>query len=338
MFDISGKKVCRWYRETLSGFTDKVTQIELHAFDTVDINQIDRITGKIKTVFVPIFNPLHLGENMGVDDKNIHGEGYTIIYNKDTNKIFLLIMTRKAKIICDILSKLPLRIRLRVKTISKDMANNYDYIARTMFPHAKRIADKFHVLCLAFEALQTIRVRLRQMVLTEERVLGPTRKKIAKVAGLKFEKLQEKTYQNGETKKEILARGRHLLFKREKDWTANQEERSKILFALFPEIKKGYDIVDLFRDFYATKIGHRSEAVRLLKSWYTEAEGLHIEEVSNLVHSIERFEPDILNYFDEGHTNAALESLNAKIQRFVISTFGFQDRNLFHFRIKKHFS
>jgi len=310
----------------------------LHAFDTVDRDQIDKRTGEIKTVFVPIFNPLHLGANMGVDDKNIHGEGYTIIYNKDTNKIFLMMMTRKAKIICEILSKLPLKIRLRVKTITKDLANNYDWVARTMFPCATRIADKFHVLCLAFEALQDVRVRHRQAILTEERTLDQVRKKIAKVVGLKFKKLREKTYQNGETKKEILARGRHLLFKREKDWTASQKERSEILFKLFPEIKKVYENIDLFRDFYATKIGQRNEAERLLKNWYTETKKLRIEELSNLVNTIERHEPDILYYFDEGRTNASLESLNSKIQRFVISTFGFQDRDLFHYRIKKHFS
>ena len=289
-------------------------------------------------MFVPIFNVFHLGANMGVDDKNIHGEGYTIIYNKDSNKIFLMMMTRKAKILCEILSKLPLRIRLRVKTITKDLANNYDWVARALFPHAKRIADKFHVLCLAFEALQDVRVRHRQKVLTSERTIDQTRRKIAKTVQLKFTRLCEKVYPNGETKKEILARGRHLLFKRKKDWTPGQEERSEILFTLFPEIKKVYDSIDCFRDFYATGIGQRHDAKKHLICWYADAKKLRIEELSNLINTIKRHEPDILNYFDEGLTNASLESLNSKIQRFVISTFGFRDRDLFHFRIKKHFS
>ena len=276
---------------------------------------------------------------MGIDDKNIHGEGYTIIYNKDTKKIFLMIMTRKSKIICEILSKLPLRIRLRVKTITKDLANNYEWVSRTMFPHATRIADKFHVLCLAFEALQDLRVRLRQLVLTQERQLKQRRQKIAKVASIKLKsKLIEKIYKNGETKKEILARGRYLLLKRKKEWTENQQERAEILFDLFPQIEKGYNNISLFREFYATKIGQRHKAVSLLNNWYTETEQLKIEEFSNLISSIKSHEHEILNYFDEGRTNAALESLNSKIQRFIISTFGFQDRDLFHFRIKKHFS
>lgn len=276
---------------------------------------------------------------MGIDDKNIQGEGYTIIYNKITKKIFLMIMTRKAKIICEILSKLPLRIRLRVQTITKDLANNYDWVARTMFPHAKRIADKFHVLCLAFDALQDIRVRFRQLVLSRERKSIYVRKKIAQVVKIKLKKkIPEKVYANGETQKEILARGKHLLYKREKDWTASQIERAKILFRLFPQIQRAYKNIGLFRDFYAVKIGQRNEAEEKLQYWYAETKKLQIEELSNLASSIYSHETEILNYFDEGRTNASLESLNSKIQRFVIFSFGFQDRDLFHFRIKKYFS
>jgi len=69
---------------------------------------IDRITGDLKTVFTPILNLRNLGMHMAIDDKEIAGEGYTIILNRDTKKIFLMISTRKFKIIKKVLSHIPL--------------------------------------------------------------------------------------------------------------------------------------------------------------------------------------------------------------------------------------
>jgi transposase len=58
---------------------------------------------------------------------------------------------------------------MAVKTVSKDLAENYDWMARTCFMNAMKIADKFHVIKLAMEALQAVRIRLRQTALTNER-------------------------------------------------------------------------------------------------------------------------------------------------------------------------
>lgn len=289
-------------------------------------------------MYVPIFAPWNLGPNLSIDDKNISGEGYTIIANKDTGKIVLMIMTRKSKVICAVLAKIPLKKCLEVKTISKDLAENYDWVARTVFKHALRVADKFHVLVLGFEALQAVRVRFRQKVLTEEREAYEAEKELARNEKRKPRKRVRvcKKYANGETKKEILARGRWLLFKRPKDWTIEQEARSKILFELFPEIQAAYEYLLIFRDFYDKECLH--EASVLLKEWIRPKTQIDIPEMKNFVSTVERHEVEIMNYFITRQTNAFAESLNAKIQRFVISSYGFNDRDLFHFRLKKYFS
>lgn len=274
---------------------------------------------------------------MSIDDKNISGEGYTIIANKDTGKIVLMIMTRKSKVICEVLGKIPLKSCLQVKTISKDLAENYDWVSRTVFKHALRVADKFHVLMLGFEALQSVRVRFRQQVQTEEREAYEAEKVLAKNEKRKSKKRSKKVkYANGETKKEVLARGRWLLFKRPKDWTMEQESRAKILFELFPEIQSAYEYLLLFRDFYDTK--NVQEARSLLSQWMDLVPLVDIPEMKNFVSTVERHEVEIMNYFITRQTNAFAESLNAKIQRFVISTYGFNDRDLFHFRLKQYFS
>ena len=95
MYGTCGKKIFRWYKDSLSGFNTEEEQKKLHKHDTEDRSLTDRITGEIKKVFTPILNLKNLGRHMAVDDKEIGGEGYTIISNRETKKIFLMISTRK---------------------------------------------------------------------------------------------------------------------------------------------------------------------------------------------------------------------------------------------------
>jgi hypothetical protein len=170
VFGISGRKIYDWYRNVLSGFDDPEAQKRLHEHDTVDPALIDKETGKPKKVFVPILKPENFGENMTTDDKNIGGEVYTAISNKDTGKIAVLIMSVKAGIVSDVLLKnVPAKILMAVKTVTKDLAENYDWMARTCFMNAMKIADKFHVIQLAMEALQAIRIRYRQAAITKRK-------------------------------------------------------------------------------------------------------------------------------------------------------------------------
>ena len=265
------------------------------------------------------------GHHMAIDDKEISGEGYTIISNRETGKIFLMISTRKTKIITSILHKISLSRFLKVQTITKDLANNYDWLSREIFPHAVRIADKFHVLKLGFEAMQAVRVRFRQSALEKAKKTSS----------------YSKRFSNGDSEKELLARSRFLLFKRKKEWIETQEERGNILFKEFPEIKKAYELMEEFRDFYNLKTGDFTQkgiAKKFLIKWYKKVKHAEIKEMTTFAYTVKRHEPEILAYFYTNATNACAESLNAKIQRFLISSFGIKNRDFFHFRIKKHFS
>ena len=135
-----------------------------------------------------------------------------------------------------------------------------------------------------------------------------------------------------------MARSRYLLFKFKEDWTTSQEERADILFKEFPEIKTAYNLICIFRLFYKTKIGKLDIAKKRLKKWLEQVSKENIEEIINFSFIIQRHEGEIMNYFEEGHTNAYAESLNSKIQNFVNSNSGTRDRDFFHFRIKQYFS
>lgn len=343
---IEGKKIYRWYKEVLSGFSKPSEQLKLHEYDLPN-GSANPTTGEIPVIPVAIFKPENIGENMAIDDKNIGGEGYTILSNKDTGKIAVLAQTTKVFELTEIFRKAAVKIRYAIKTISKDLAENYDWIARTLFPNAIRIDDKFHVLKLGFEALQDVRVRYRQELLTEERKKREEKKaqerELKHGCAEKNEKPEilkspPKNYENGDTKKELLAKGRYLLFKFEKNWSESQKERAIILFREFPEIKKAYRLMCHFRHFYQVKVGDTPKAKAKLKEWYEEVSQAQIEEMMNFASTITHHEETILNYFRTGQTNAFAESLNSQIQRFVQSNSGTNDRDFFHFRLKGYFS
>lgn len=349
IYGISSKKIFRWYKEVLSGYTEKGIQKELHKNDIKDPTLIDRKTQKKKTVLVPILKAENFGENMAIDDKNIGNEGYTIISNKDTGKIAVMLTSTKSALISEVLSKIPVKILFGVKTISADLAENYDWVCRSIFMNAEKIADKFHVIKLGLEALQAVRVRYRQKALTEVRIRleafreqEKERKKQCKKNGQNYIKNhlpKEERCINGETRKQVLAQSRYALFKFKSKWTEREEERMKILFTEYPEIEIAYDRICAFRAWYNHSLdGDTSKIPRKLSDWRIKTEETNISELLNFCSTVHRHTPEIVAYFSDGHTNAFAESLNAKIQRFLINNYGIRNRDFFHFRIMKFLS
>jgi len=52
------------------------------------------------------------------------------------------------------------------KNITCDLSPTYEKFCNTVFPQATQIADKFHVIKNAIEALQAVRIRLKQSYLS----------------------------------------------------------------------------------------------------------------------------------------------------------------------------
>ena len=73
--------------------------------------------------------------------------------------------------------------------------------------------------------------------------------KEAKQQGIKY---KPKTFLNGDTRKELLARSRYLLFKSEDNWTETQAKRAFILFNEYPLLSQAYKLTLQFRAIYQT--------------------------------------------------------------------------------------
>jgi len=283
---------------------------------------------------------------MALDEKYINGEFFSIFSNRDTGKIAAIIRSIKGKWIKKCLYDLPRNIRWNVKSLSRDLSQTFADVGNEMFRNAVHVADKFHILKMGFEALQSIRRRFRQEILKEEReryeifrCQEAERRDLAKRNNKKFipQKMPRMpVFSNGDSLKQLLARSRFLLFKFESEWSLEQQKRAEILFRRFPDLKKSYQLICQFRLFYAIKPDKNIPKAKMaLDNWFREVGGIDIPEIQNFASSVFRHKKEILGFFEKGDTNALAESINSKIQRFSISNYGTRDPNFFFFRLQK---
>lgn len=175
---------------------------------------------------------------MGIDEVCLsQGELYTILINKErtgrSGSIIAIIKGTDVKIVTSVLLRLPRRRRFQVREITLDMAPNMEQIARVCFPVARRVTDRFHVQKLAYEAVQEMRVKARWEALDEESIQIAHARACGKI-------YHAPVFENGDSRKQLLARSIYLLYKKESLWTESQRVRAAILFREYPDIKKAY--------------------------------------------------------------------------------------------------
>jgi transposase len=333
---VSPKLLNEWYKDHLSDFQN--SKVELHSND-IDLKPSEQI-GKQTSIDVPIVKPENMGIHMAVDEKYINGEFYTLLTNGQTGKIALMAATTKA---ADLAQVMPLfgEKRFEVKIISRDLAPNYDWFGREQFMNAAHVADKFHVLKNAFEALQDVRIYHRQKLLTKRReAYDEFKKKKRENPQLKFV-YKEPKLKNAETHRQLLARSQYLLYKQQTQWSDSQKLRAELLFNYYPDLQKAYNRVCEFRTWYAKENILNAEdnsdlgpIKSKLENWYQMVTRDDIPEMLNFKHLVERNSGAILNYFITGASNAIAESNNAKIQNLLSQNKGVKNLDFFYFRLK----
>jgi transposase len=218
----------------------------------------------------------------------------------------------KSSEVVDTLSKIPKEKRLSVSEITLDMSNAMDKSATEAFPNAVIVTDRFHVQQIVTEAVQEIRIDLRKKAIKEENkaiLRFRRRKKEGKATGA----YQPKTLDNGDTKKQLLARSRYLLFKPSSKWTKSQGKRAETLFKEYPALKHAYNLSMSFRSWYENNKS-KQEAKEGLLRWYKKVEEENIEPFLAAEETIQTYEDTILNYFNNRSTNAAAESFNGALR------------------------
>lgn len=279
-----------------------------------------------------IIFPENMGTHLSLDETSLsNGELYTVLTNKagrgkKGTLVAMMEGTQSDKVI-DVLDRIPEELRSQVKEITLDMAGSMHKIVKHCFPNASRVIDRFHVQKLAYDALQEMRIAHRWDAINEET-------NALENAKLNQEKYIPEVLSNGDTKKQLLARSRYLLFKSADKWTPKQKHRADILFEQDPDIKKAYNLTLSLRMIF-THTKEKGVAYTKMAKWFNDITDSEFKSFNTISATVYTHYPEILNFFDNRSTNASAESFNAKIKAFRATQRGVRDISFFLFRLSK---
>lgn len=279
--------------------------------------------------------PENIGVHLSLDETAFsNGELYTILTNKKAKgkkgAIVAMVKGTKAEVVIKVLNKLPLKVRSKVQEITLDMAGNMGLIVKKSFPNAVLVIDRFHVQKLALDALQEIRIKHRWEALDKENdVIEQARNK-----GLKY---ISEVLSNGDTLKQLLARSRYLLYSSSRKWSKTQSQRAKILFELYPDIERAYQLCQKLSWIFNHTKDKTSALIRLAK-WDEKVRQAQFKSFNTIARTMSIHYQNILNYFDNRSTNASAESFNAKIKAFRTQFRGVRNIDFFLFRLTNIFA
>jgi transposase len=147
-----------------------------------------------------------------VSKKKGKGKFATVISDVDTSSLLEVIDSHKSDEIIEELEKIPLEIRENVKEVSVDMWGGFPKVIENIFPNAKIVIDRFHVMKLVNKSLNKIRL-----------ILG--------LKGLK---------------------NRTILLKNYQDLTEEEKEKLLEVLRQSPCLSIAYEMKEEFREIYET--------------------------------------------------------------------------------------
>ena len=291
--------------------------------------------------------PENFGKNMSLDETSLsNGEVYTILTNKEARggKGALAAMIRgvASDTVSSILKMVPYKVRRRVETVTTDLSSAMMLTVRTVFPEAMLINDRFHVQQLMSEAIDQMRIAYRWVVLDAENKAIKEHRAKRKSARTRVEKeligeWEPERMANGETKPQIMSRSRHIILMHKSKWNEQQQARAAILFQMFPELEKAYNLylklVDIFNKKSIPGVARLD-----LARWYNEVDAFGYEGFGKVIETFENHNDTIVNYFENRLTNASAESFNAKIKAFRTQFRGVGDIKFFMYRLTTLYS
>lgn len=161
-----------------------------------------------------------------------------------------------------------------------DLAKGYHNFAKSMFPNAIRIADRFHVNRYITDALHDLRRRLcREFSAMKANMLKSSRK---------------------------------ILGKRNDSLNVKEQLKLQKILKMNKELANAYKVKEKLIAWYDYAL--KSNAKNLFYKWINESKQLNIKEITNALKTFENWSEEIINYHYCRFTNAQVEGWNNKIK------------------------
>lgn len=240
--------------------------------------------GTIRNVFSDYVNELERTVRfetpkwMGIDEIHIIQRPRAVISNLHNNTAVNLLPNRNKKTIATYLSGL--KDRDIVQYVAMDMWRPYREAVQEVIPQAKVVVDKFHVVRMANEAMESVRKSLRADLSPQQR------------RGLMHD--------------------RFVLLRRERELNDQQRFNLDGWAKNYPLLGEGYRLKEEFFKIYDAPT--KQQAQLRYEAWVKSIPPELRDHYQPIVTAWANWQPFILEYFNHPITNAYTESLNSLIR------------------------
>lgn len=215
---------------------------------------------------------------LGIDEIHIISKPRCVLTNIEERTLLDILPNKNKETVIGYLSRLPNKGRITYVTM--DMWQPYKNAVKAVMPNATIIVDKFHVVRMANQALETVRKQLREGLTAKQR------------RGLMHD--------------------RFILLKRNKQLTAMDKVTLDAWTKHHPSLGIAYELKESYFDIWDSD----SKNMAFLKyhDWKAKIPGALQSAFEPLTKSMTNWETEIFAYFDHRITNAYTESLNSLIR------------------------
>ena len=244
--------------------------------------------------------PDHLPEVLSIDEFRGNSGGqkfHAILTDAKKHKLLDILPTRSQTYL--MLYFQQFKDRNNVKYFVMDMNKAYLEIAKSYFPKAKVVIDKFHVVRYATRALENVRKRIQKK-------MHPDKRKYFK-------------------------HSRKLLLAHKEKLNDDSILALEVMLRQSEDLANAYYLKELFYKFMASKT--RDEAAKRLQHFIIAAQVINLEEFKDCLTMLYNWSKYILNSFDCSYTNGYTEGKNNAIKVIKRTSFGFRNFKNFRNRI-----
>jgi transposase len=230
---------------------------------------------------------------LGIDEfARRKGHRYdTILCDLDARQVLEVSAGRKKEEVTDLLERLSNCDA--VEAVSMDMSTTFREAVHLCLPHARIVADHFHVIQHVGKAVN--------------KVLGRWTKK--------------------EEGKQALEGKRHLFLRNGEDLSAEEEQTRASLAAAFPEIDRAWQLKEALRTWYAT--ASAATAAAGLDAWIGAVKRHGPTELRTALSAFRNWRQEILAFFDFLPTrlsNGFVEGKNNRTKALMRQGYGYRNR------------
>jgi len=183
----------------------------------------------------------------------------------------------------------------RIDVFCSDMWLGFINTAKTVFPNATLVVDRFHFFSHLNKAGDSHRKSLRRQCKDQD----------------EFKRLQWALLKNAE------------------DLTADQKKNLTRAFLLAPQLKWLYEHKEKFRSIFERRLTRAQGEIELIQ-WVEQAKEMKNKHLNNFLYMLNEWKEYVLNYFPYRFTTSVIEGINNAIK--TVKRMGYGFRNFVNFK------